>query len=184
MGLTSAIFKGVGALFGGKKKAKTTNATNQYATDQARRDYEARMMAEQEDDQRKLDGIDFLESVAQGKGYNIPKGAFEALKRRGVYKGMDPKTRILDRPKESYGFTDALGEAATSYGESVAAAERQAIAQGAYPGASAMTGAPAVPTMDGAAGGDDMDILEYYKSLLPPADEVTYTPGVSTSGRR
>lgn len=178
MGLIPAVFKGIASFIGGRKNARTANASNQYVVDQKRRDYEAQQLAEQEQDQRKLDGIDFLESVAQGKGYSIPPGAFEALKRRGAYRGPDSRTRILDAPKESYGISDALGAAANTYADSVANAERNSSY---FHGADGGVG---IPSFDGAAGGDDVDILEYYQSLLPPGDEVSYRPGVTTTGRR
>lgn len=168
--LIPAAIGALGSYLSGKGKANSANKQNAYATDQARRDYEAQRAMAQEQDQRKLDGIDFLQAVAQGKGYNIPAGAFEALKRRGAYAGMSAKDRIADVPKEGSSVWGALGSGAKIYSDLAAEAALGHSRQGYL----AESRGASAPTWDGAGPGGD-DILDYYKSLLPqdPTEVVT-----------
>jgi len=165
--LIPAAIGAVGSWLSGKGKANSANKQNAYATDQARRDYEAQRAMAQEQDQRKLDGIDFLQAVAQGKGYNIPAGAFEALKRRGAYAGMSAQDRIADVPKEGSSVWGALGSGLSTYAGLAGSAAMDQSRRGYLPPSSSRTPF----TTDGG----DEDLLAYYKSLLPD-DEVSTSP--------
>lgn len=170
-----AIAAGVGAWASGKGKANAANKQNQYQTDQDRRDYEAARALAEEQDQRRMDGVDFLKSVAQGKGYNIPDSAFEALARRGVYKGMSATDRIADRPKQGSSVWGALGTGVTKYGDLMAqAALNESQAASAFAGIPGGGGGGGSFTMDGGMG--DMSLTDYYKSLLPDNSEFSVSP--------
>jgi hypothetical protein len=165
--LIPAAAAAVGSWLTGKSQAKKNNKQNAYQVDQARRDYEAKRALEEEQDTRRLDGVDFLQSIAQAKGYNIPPGAFEALKRRGAYRGMSATDRIADAPKEGASVLGALGAGLGTYGSLAGQAALNHSARGLLPERSS-----ASPTWDGGAGGDEQSILDYYRSLLPGNDEV------------
>lgn len=168
--LIPAAIGAVGSWLSGKGKANSANKQNAYATDQARRDYEAQRAMAQEQDQRKLDAIDFLQAVAQGKRYNIPAGAFEALKRRGAYVGPSAQDRIADVPKQGSSVWDALGKGASTYAELAAAAALGHSRQGYL----AESRGAVTPTWDG---GDSVD---FYKNLAQLGG-VSSTDEISTS---
>jgi hypothetical protein len=168
--LIPAAAGAIGSWLTGKSKAKQTNKQNAYQVDLARRNQEAKRALEEEQDTRRLDGVDFLQSIAQAKGYNIPPGAFEALKRRGAYKGPSGTDLFPDAPKDGgMGLLGALGAGATTYGNLAASAALGHSARGLMPESSGSR----PPTWDGGAGGDEQSILDYYRSLLPPSDEVS-----------
>jgi len=157
--LIPAAIGAVGSWLSGKGKANSANKQNAYATDQARRDYEAQRAMAQEQDQRKLDGIDFLQAVAQGKGYNIPAGAFEALKRRGAYAGMSAQDRIADVPKEGSSVWGALGSGLSTYAGLAGSAAIDQSRRGYLP--------PAAGSKESGYAWDGVESdIDYYKNLL------------------
>lgn len=157
--LIPAAIGALGSYLSGRKKAKQANQQNTYQTDQARRDYEAQRAMAEEQDTRKLDGIDFLQAVSQGKGYNIPPTAFEALKRRGAYKGMSAQDRIASAPKEGYSIWDAVGSGLSTYAGLASQSALDQSRRGYLPPSSGS--AASGYTWDGAE--SDVD---YYQNLL------------------
>lgn len=179
--LIPALIGAAGSLVKGLVNRNKNNTNSQYQTDQARATYEANRLAAQEQDQRKLDGIDYLEAIAQGKGYNIPTSAFEALKRRGAYAGTPANQAILDAPKQGVGSAifGAIGDGITGYAGMTGQAEmdrvlkNNAVTAGLSPSANSIavlrgsragsTDSPVAPT---GVGDSPDDFLAYYKSLL------------------
>lgn len=103
-------------LIGKRKKNQEIN----YAEKQRNLDYEDDVRAGVEMDDRKIDGIDYLQAISQSRGYRIPTGAFEALKRfKGRNVALPASQRFAKAPRS--GLLAAIGgplaEGVTEYGK-------------------------------------------------------------------
>lgn len=168
--IPAAIAAG-GSLLGGLVKRKQNNQSSQYAYDQARRDYETQQSLLKGKEQRRLDSIDFLQGVAQAHGYNIPDGAFEALRKSGAYTGPTADQAIAPPPKQGFGsvLLGALGSGASTYGSSLLSNAMDKA--GKYNSATALLGKrPPSATLPGmlpsSPGADPWEsIADYYANL-------------------
>jgi hypothetical protein len=128
LGLDKLIKLG-GKIISGVAGKNKQNTNAQYQTDQARANYETKRALEEEQDTRRMDGVDFLSAVAQGHGLNIPTTALAALQRRGAYKGTPADKAVLQVPKDGLGgvFFGALGDTISETGDDYGKAEMDRI---------------------------------------------------------
>lgn len=179
--LIPAAATAIGGYLASRSKAKDTNKQNQYEVDLARKKYEAAEAARKAAEQGRMQGIDFLQAAAAGKGYQLPPSVIEALKAGGVREGMASSELIPDAPKMGASISGALGAGLGMYGNlaAQAALDRTRTPPGSF--ASSAGGG----VLDGASAqaGAQEDIVNYYLSLLGKTPETAGpNPEISISG--
>lgn len=119
--LIPAIIAGAGAAIGGlaNRNSQKSQQSNQFERDkwQYEQDRAAREAASEDANRRRLSSIDFVQAVAQSRGYNIPTTAFDALRayqRVPVPAGQMPRPRS---PGIGTSLLSGLGTATSLYGE-------------------------------------------------------------------